>query len=272
MKWRCPQCGKPHERNDPPCDNCGHHKLEEAVVPTASAGDDYEQFAWACTECGRVHQRNSPPCKRCGNPHFEKQSMEFDDTEVGSVPTYRELIGRFEAAVIVAVVALVAVFGLGLLGVIQVPGILPLGTPAVSDVPGENTTYGNVSLADIEANVTADIDAQRTGPPLERDDGLDDVATYVTRRTVKNNYTDENRPVTERDIRRFETDCSSTPGALTRTVSGVSGDETAVTLAQSLGFGDDPDVIDPTDSEVTKAGVDAHVGPDGRLFVTVAYC
>ena len=65
MDWRCEWCEKPHEENDPPCDNCGHGSFEKAVrqvnhevVPGGTV--------WVCQDCGRSHQRNSPPCKRCG--------------------------------------------------------------------------------------------------------------------------------------------------------------------------------------------------------------
>ncbi|MEF8830385.1 MAG: hypothetical protein V5A23_02475, partial [Halobacteriales archaeon] len=64
MKYRCEWCGKPHERNDPPCDNCGHHSFERAVVPKAPE-EAPEEYVWVCPECGRVHPRNSPPCSRC---------------------------------------------------------------------------------------------------------------------------------------------------------------------------------------------------------------
>lgn len=73
MKWRCDWCGKPHERNDPPCDNCGHHSFEKAVVPTVSDGGSDGPIEWICAACGRSHPRNSPPCSRCGHTTLEKR-------------------------------------------------------------------------------------------------------------------------------------------------------------------------------------------------------
>ena len=70
MEWRCEWCGKPHEENDPPCDECGHGSFERAVVPTGPEGDG-ETLLWICPECGREHVRNNPPCSRCGNMTLE---------------------------------------------------------------------------------------------------------------------------------------------------------------------------------------------------------
>ncbi|PSP81397.1 hypothetical protein BRC81_00080 [Halobacteriales archaeon QS_1_68_20] len=78
MKWRCEGCGKPHERNDPPCDNCGHHSFEKAVVPLGPDGEG-GPLVWVCTECGREHPRNSPPCSRCGNTTLEKREQTVED-------------------------------------------------------------------------------------------------------------------------------------------------------------------------------------------------
>jgi rRNA maturation endonuclease Nob1 len=83
MKWRCEWCGKPHERNAPPCDNCGHHSLERAVVPKAPE-EGQEEYVWVCPECGRDHPRNSPPCSRCGNMQLEQRPLDYlDPGDVG---------------------------------------------------------------------------------------------------------------------------------------------------------------------------------------------
>ena len=70
MEWRCEWCGKPHEENDPPCEDCGHGSFERAVVPVGPEGDG-ETLLWICPECGREHVRNNPPCSRCGNMTLE---------------------------------------------------------------------------------------------------------------------------------------------------------------------------------------------------------
>lgn len=87
MRWRCEWCGKPHEENDPPCDNCGHGKFEEAVVQQAGAGDDQDSMlVWVCTECGREHTKNSPPCSRCNNATFERREKVVTDADLTDGP------------------------------------------------------------------------------------------------------------------------------------------------------------------------------------------
>jgi hypothetical protein len=87
MEWRCEWCGKPHEENDPPCDNCGHGSFEKAVVrgPAAESGPD-STVVWACTECGREHTKNSPPCSRCNNATLERQRKEITEENLTEVP------------------------------------------------------------------------------------------------------------------------------------------------------------------------------------------
>ena len=87
MRWRCEWCGKPHEENDPPCDNCGHGTFEEAVVQQAGAGDGQDSMlVWVCTECGREHAKNSPPCSRCNNATFERQEKVVTDGNLTDGP------------------------------------------------------------------------------------------------------------------------------------------------------------------------------------------
>ncbi|QSG09734.1 hypothetical protein [Halapricum desulfuricans] len=267
MKWRCPQCGKPHERNDPPCDNCGHHRFERAVVPQATAEDDREQFVWACADCGRHHQRNNPPCSRCGGTTFEKKPLAYDDFETGDTPGYFELAGRVEAAAALVVVALVAVGALGFLGVIDIPGLTPQGPPSVEAVPGNETAVGDLSMAEVETSVFAELNVDRT-PRLERSGDLDSMATYVNQRLVKNAYTDDDREITRNQLRRFDVRCSGTISVeqewtMTAVADGTDAETTARRLLEQLG---------PTPDSVERVGIDAHAGPDDRVFVTVAYC
>ncbi|PSP40179.1 hypothetical protein BRC66_04265 [Halobacteriales archaeon QH_2_66_30] len=93
MQWRCEWCGKPHEENDPPCDNCGHGTFEKAVVRQTDLGDGENDPAlmWVCTECGREHPKNAPPCSRCGSVSLEKRRQEIDESEL-TAPGYLELV------------------------------------------------------------------------------------------------------------------------------------------------------------------------------------
>lgn len=76
-QWRCPECGKPHARDDPPCDNCGYRQFERAVVRDTGQRSS-PAVEWQCAECGTRHVKNAPPCKRCGNMQFESVAFEYE--------------------------------------------------------------------------------------------------------------------------------------------------------------------------------------------------
>jgi ribosomal protein L40E len=89
MEWRCEWCGKPHEENDPPCDNCGHGSFEKAVVrrtDLSEGSDEASTVVWVCTECGREHTKHSPPCSRCNNATLERQEKTLSDEELTAGP------------------------------------------------------------------------------------------------------------------------------------------------------------------------------------------
>jgi len=86
MEWRCEWCGKPHEENDPPCDNCGHGSFEKAVVRRQSPEANNSTVVWVCTECGREHTKNSPPCSRCNNATLEREEKTLSDEDLTAGP------------------------------------------------------------------------------------------------------------------------------------------------------------------------------------------
>ncbi len=88
MEWRCEWCGKPHEEDDPPCDNCGHGKFEKAIVQQAAGtrDDPDSMTVWVCTECGRNHQKNSPPCSRCNNATLRRETVTIDESNLTERP------------------------------------------------------------------------------------------------------------------------------------------------------------------------------------------
>jgi len=89
MEWRCEWCGKPHEEDDPPCDNCGHGSFEEAVVRRTGLSADRDEAStvvWVCTECGREHTRNSPPCSRCNNATLQREEKILGDDDLTAGP------------------------------------------------------------------------------------------------------------------------------------------------------------------------------------------
>jgi 3'-5' exoribonuclease len=98
MEWRCAWCGKPHEENDPPCDNCGHGEFEKAVVPMApddEADDGETMTQWVCQECGNEHPKHTPPCDRCGGGPLERREITYDESQVVD-EMLSEIDGRIE--------------------------------------------------------------------------------------------------------------------------------------------------------------------------------
>lgn len=89
MEWRCEWCGKPHEEDDPPCDNCGHGSFEKAIVARpdlAADGDPETMTVWVCTNCGRHHPKHSPPCSRCNNAELTKEEVRVDEDALTDRP------------------------------------------------------------------------------------------------------------------------------------------------------------------------------------------
>jgi hypothetical protein len=278
-KWRCAWCGKPHARNDPPCDNCGHHKFEKAVVPVAPETEGYErQPVWVCPECGREHQKNSPPCSRCGNAKLEKHvPSEEDYAEELSGTSYLDVLEpQYVLGLAIALVA-GAVLVLALLGVVTLPGMGP--SLNIADVPGNASEASGVDLAETERAYLASINDARADAGVERldrNENLDDVARFLNQRTVKATYTDaevpgndpirgplrdacgESQPVQFSDSRPLAGNSSAfdSPDALAAVLDDAFLDEDAATEGFSAG----------------RTGVDVHVGPDGRVFVIQIVC
>jgi hypothetical protein len=88
MEWRCEWCGKPHDEDDPPCDNCGHGSFERAVVQRTDLADSDPDTTtvWECTACGREHPKNSPPCSRCNNATLERREKRVDESNLTERP------------------------------------------------------------------------------------------------------------------------------------------------------------------------------------------
>jgi len=88
MEWRCEWCGKPHEEDDPPCDNCGHGSFERAVVRRTDLGgsDPDTTTVWVCTACGREHTKHAPPCSRCNNADLEQREKRVDESNLTDRP------------------------------------------------------------------------------------------------------------------------------------------------------------------------------------------
>lgn len=266
MEWRCEWCGKPHEENDPPCDNCGHGSFERAVVPTKDISDGEQEAAlvWVCTECGREHPKHSPPCSRCGNHDLEQSRLTLDDSTIGS-PSYWDLASRTYVLAAAVIVILAGVVVLGLAGGVSIPGLSDGG------VPGDSSQINGASLDEAEAAYLAALDRERRArdtEPFERSEELDEAAAAVTEEWVLAEY--ENEAIDEARIdQALSGICSSPPAPEVFVVPDdrVGEDPGAAMIDYRLADADGA-VFTTGD----RIGIDTHAGPDGKLFVSVVVC
>lgn len=280
MEWRCEWCGEPQSANDPPCPHCGHGTYEQVDDP-ADGGPDVDTTVWVCTSCGREHPKHSPPCSRCGNMELEHREQDLEaieaELDVGGYldvasPTY--LVGFVVAGLAIAVLAL------GVAGVIDLPGAGG-EVPSVADVPGNETAVNGYDLDTVEEAYIVELNGRRAEvgeARLERAPALDTVARYANRRRVAEVY-EEREPVTGDELAQVANpDCGdtiqwqATDVALDRQDDGsLAGVDSPTDLAARL-----VDAMDRRDGLPQSAndavGVDVHVGPDGRLFVTQMSC
>ncbi|MFB6140884.1 MAG: hypothetical protein ABEJ26_10665 [Halosimplex sp.] len=273
-KYRCAWCGKPHERNDPPCDNCGHHKFEKAVVPVAPEDPDHEREpVWVCPECGRVHQKNSPPCSRCGSATLERRIPDDADyAEELSGTSYVDLLSaRYVVGFAVALLA-GAVLLLAILGVVTLPG-------TGHDVPGSAAAVGGVDLRDAESAFVADLNERRANASLDAYDRrakLDDAARLYNRGVVAQAYDGGSVPSGERVREELDGACGGDVGGLTAYSRSFDGDSAAFDSPEALAVG----LVDAYVAEAENfyetsnglVGVDVHAAPDERVYVTVVVC
>ena len=271
MEWRCEWCGKPHEEDDPPCDNCGHGSFERAVVPVANDEESLgsEATMWVCTACGREHTKHNPPCSRCGHGEFELQRQEVSEDEL-EVPGYLDLLTPRYLLGLVVVLAVAGVFVLGVTGIVPIPGFGG-GVPQVSDVPGDAAAAGTVSFDDAEqAYLTRLNDAREStdAPTLTRDSDLDAVAAFLNQKRVK----DDGVSSEERDgiQSALEGSCETSPRVVTASIlpdsftsASTLGDALVASSVSEAG----------TDAvEGTRTGLDLHATPDGQVYLLQVVC
>jgi hypothetical protein len=233
---------------------------------------------WVCPECGRQHQKNSPPCSRCGNPSLDRHVPTEEDfaEELGGTSYLDLLEPRFVLGFAVAIVAAVGLV-LAMLGVITLPGMDGGGDLTVEDVPGSAETANGVDLAEVEGAYLAAINERRTAagrPSLERDDRLGEVATFANQRRVKSRYGDAQTPSNDRLGAAIDDTCRTerVPYVRLEAQSGDAASDSASALADVLvdeAFDRDPS---PADVDGSTTGLDVHVGPDGRVFLSQFVC
>lgn len=272
MEWRCAWCGKPHENDDPPCDNCGHGKFEEAVVRRTDLAEDGPEatLVWVCTECGREHPKHAPPCSRCGNTTLEKQNQRVDDSEL-TAPGYLDLVTPRYLAALGLTLAVAAVLVLGFAGVLDLPGFDGGGVPDVDGVPGDAEAAGGVDLADVEDAYVAALNDRLDAPELERSERLDEVTTFYHQQLIRWQLADGPPPDDEQTTELLFEECrSGTPIEFEPVGLSHEGDD-ATALGEALAA----ELVDergwrPATSR-GMIGVDAHA-VDGELHLGQFVC
>ncbi|WP_169302372.1 hypothetical protein [Halorientalis salina] len=298
MEWRCAWCGKPHEENDPPCDNCGHGEFEKAVVPMAPEAEDDDSdtmTVWVCSECGNDHPKHTPPCDRCGGGPLEKREVEFDQDQVmaemlgdgdAEASDYSPDIGYLDVldaklvVAFLAVGALVVVLGLGFAGIVNVP-FLPNSGP----VPGNATAVDGLSLSTVETEYVTELNDRRAAggaDTLSRDEDLASAATWVNEQRVRRDYADGDGPSSGELRDRVSDACreSELSPVIFRTSQSVGQDagenfenETGMARALVDAYRTNPDAPESfADASNGLVGVDVHAAPDGRIYVTQLAC
>lgn len=287
LVWKCTECGREHPKNSPPCSRCGNAKLEKTrnrVDETnltdgpnsETGGTRYEAETtkvWVCTDCGRESPRKNPPCSRCGGMEFDQQEKRVDAEEL-STPSYFDVLTPAYAAGLVLVVGLVAVVGLGMAGVIDLPGMGPPDVPDVENVPGDDETANGIELAAVEEAYLAAINEytqERGLATLERTELLDDLAEYHNQKLVKNQQNMGSEPDGEVIWDVIEHECSGDSGVFDAGIYPLIGDESPEdvghALASRLTEGDHW----PPDRPDEATGIDVHYH-DGLIYLVHYVC
>lgn len=280
MDWRCEWCEKPHEENDPPCDNCGHGSFEPAVqqvnhevVPGGAV--------WVCQDCGRSHQKNSPPCNRCGGADFERRAGPPETDPLDEIATsWRDVIEFKYVAGYAAVAVLLGVLLLSTLGVITLPGAGTESAPAltVPDAPGDAETVGNLSLAAVESAYVDALNERRTSEgaaAVERNASVDVAAAYYNKGLVAA-AAGEGEPPDPDAVAQVEgcanANLISYRVAPDRAGQSLTDFDTEAALATALvdSYVERGEPFRP--AENGHIGVDVHVAPDDTVFVSYALC
>lgn len=281
MEWRCAWCGKPHETDDPPCDNCGHYKFEKAIERVNAGNGSSQGPVWACTDCGREHQKHSPPCSSCGNTMLEKRQPDYSDLDDLGGTSYLDVLEPKYAAGYLAVTVLAAILVLSTTGVVDVLGVND-GNPTVSNVPGNGTMVAGLSVADVEAAYITEMNERRVAngyQRLEVDGHVEDVASYHNKKRVKADYAGGSTPSERQREESFGDACSNVMYLAelvlhTSEFDGESLDEydserelgTALVDAYQRKYSG---FSTPTRGVI---GVDVHVAPDETTYVVQYTC
>ncbi|MFB6162832.1 MAG: hypothetical protein ABEJ86_05275 [Halococcoides sp.] len=260
MERSCPACGT-DLGSATTCPSCG-----------ATVGTDP---VWECVNCGRIHQKHAPPCSRCGTPTLEQTYPEYDLPAVEEGVSYRDVLDRQYLAVVAVIGVLLAVSGLGAIGVIDLPGPEMTTGPDSLDAPGHHDTLAGHEIQRIEtAWIWALNDRRETASisPVDRSASLDRIASVAAHVRVR----EDHRPTETLDsdaIVESETPCTERIRLYDRTVDRARLDDrrSPRSIAGDLQFGAVSGRA-PRTLDASYAGVHVHVGPEGSIYVALAIC
>ncbi len=205
---------------------------------------------------------------------FEKRTPEYETVESETdAPGYLDLARPLLPAVLVAIVSLALIAS----GIVSLPAGLLSTHPTVSDAPGHADQVSDLDLPTIEQAVLTKINDRRkaTGrEPLRKDTTLQRIATFENQQRVVSQYPGGS---VSGSAKEFNSPCRGSITLLVNTASPsvtVESFEDESSLAETIvsGMFALPAWEETALSADGSAGVDVHVGPDGRVFVVQAYC
>ncbi len=267
MEWRCARCGAIQDKDDPPCDDCGFHGFERAPSDGEAGPSDP---VWVCPECGRQHQKNSPPCKRCGHVHLEQREPDWEAFDDVGGTTYRDVLELRYVAGFVFAGLLGTVLLLGVAGVITLPGT---GPPEPPEAPAGDAA--GLNLSGVESAYVGALNDQRSDAgvgEVSRAEDVDAMATYYNKRVVEARYGDAEIPDQE-EMNQFDVRCGEAAAFLPYSVDTdqpLSEYDERGLASELLDALENPERV--TAEGQSRVGVDVHVAPDQRVFVTVLVC
>jgi ribosomal protein S26 len=289
MRWRCAECGRPHDARPDACE-CGSESFERGVVKLTkectTCGEavpeeadtcpecgftSFESLAepdlpdesergyveFRCVDCGKSHPKHTPPCDRCGGVQLERTYVDGDSVDphefIDGTPWWKLELDRVTLFGLSLVLGVLILFASGVAGIGPAAGLV---APDVDETALERGVYDGLD------------DDGRVGQQLSRDETLDGIAAEATRQSV-----DGGERQSDREL--FTAAGYECDAPMTRTYSYE---------AEPLESPDEPRLADrivtlllsdPTDRE-TLSGASA-VGVDARqdhrtIVVGVAAC
>jgi len=229
-------------------------------------------FEWECEHCGERTPKHNPPCSNCGGMQLAQVKVDA----AAEAEAAESLVGTSRRALVGYGVAGAVAVGGG--GYLMYDAYTP---PEIPDAPGEGESAGGLSLSAAEDEALALVNEEREASlsgeaTLSTSASVRDAARYATAYTVVEpeggnarelfSRLDEFHVGTFRYLRRVY------PGEDGRDGRAIDGFEDADALgaaAATSWLRDDDARRVLVHEEFTEGAVDAHVDPEGRVYVSI---